>query len=60
MLKPYTFVDMIVKSALIFLSIVDFFWNGYEQVSQWVSNVNEKKAMSNAIAEPAKPSYSIQ
>jgi len=51
---------MIVKSALIFLRIVDFFWNSYEFVSKWVSKVNEKKAISAAIAEPAKPSFSIQ
>ncbi len=58
--KAYTFVYMVVKSALFFLSIIDFFWDSYEWVSKWVKKINDKKVISTPIIEQHKPSYSIQ
>jgi len=51
---------MIVKSALVFLSIVDFVWDSLEKTIGFINKLKVNKAMSASLTEQAKPSYSIR
>ncbi len=51
---------MVVKSALFLLSIIDFFFDSYEQISKWANKVNNTKVISSPVIEKHEPSYSIQ
>lgn len=51
---------MIVKSAIYFLSIVDFFWDTYERVSGWLTQTNEKRVIATETKKPVKASFSVQ
>ncbi len=58
--KASKFANMIVKSALIFLGVVDFFWNAFEYVSDRIGKLTENKVIPDTKVKPAKPSYLIQ
>lgn len=50
---------MIIKSALFFLRIVDFFWDSYDFLAHLVKKVGFKRSSKQTIATYAKPSYSV-
>ena len=57
--KASIFVDMIVKSALFFLGIVDFFCDSYENATNLIGKSKNRKVLSTNIVEQAKPAYSV-
>lgn len=53
------FVPMIIKSALFFLRIVDFVWDGYDLIAGFGKKIGMKKEQNSTAINIAKPSYSV-